>query len=667
MPLSISWKFWNWGENGVQLHPHFFTYPALMFYLHYAVHCIHYAVGYFIGMYADLSVFQNSFAENPTHFIVLARIVSLLFDIGTIFFTYNIALRLWNKTCANVAVVFLAINPLHIQQAHLINVDTPLTFFAVCAVYAALRVFESGKMQWYIFAGISIGCAAATKYNGALLGLPLFLAHMLKHQSSLADFSRHRVFLLSAVCTVGVFLLSNPYIVMDFQSFREEFVFVQWHMEVGHLGLDENQSTLGYYFFDSLPRNFGWLMTFGVIAGSAMMVYKRKREFYILLSFPLVFVAMLLTWKMRADRYIIPAFPFFILCGTYALYEGWNALHTFAQKFSFTKNRFVVHSVACMLLIVILFPSLAETYSYQRHHTLPDTRLETKHWIQQNIQKGAAIAYAPLGISLDVHSYKILPIPFSATLTKQFSAFYNYEWYRDFDVVLGSTFDYGRYVKEPHKYSAYIAYYDALRTQSQLLFESAPNDLRNGPHIWVYAPMKNFRSEKFSDSLLQSLHTVGDAQVITFAGKLAAILGTKNQIEKSEQLLATMVAIDPTNQEVRRGYIFVLYQEEKYEEALRAAQIFLRIYPQHPEMTGLLGNILLQLEHFEEAEQVLLSAITLDAQRSEPYLDLAILYETTGNYTQAVTVLNKYMMTFSLSAEEKIQIAEKIAALREVK
>lgn len=33
IPLRISWQFWNWGKQGLDFNPHFFTYPALTFYL----------------------------------------------------------------------------------------------------------------------------------------------------------------------------------------------------------------------------------------------------------------------------------------------------------------------------------------------------------------------------------------------------------------------------------------------------------------------------------------------------------------------------------------------------------------------------------------------------------------------------------------------------------
>ncbi len=189
------------------------------------------------------------------------------------------------------------------------------------------------------------------------------------------------------------------------------------------------------------------------------------------------------------------------------------------------------------------------------------------------------------------------------------------------------------------------------------------------PTNWLSLGRCYFDLKKYkeADSCYQRSYSLNSTNtIILFELGRLYYTGLKD-LAKAHFYFTQVVKLDKTNFDALRGIVFVLLQQEKYEEALREAQIFLRIYPQHPEMTGMLGNILMQLEHLEEAEQVLLAALALAPQRSESYQDLAILYETLGDNRKAITILEKYVSIFSLDAEEKIQIAEKIAALREVK
>src|SRR5258708_30048210 len=123
-----------------------------------------------------------------------------------------------------------------------------------------------------------------------------------------------------------------------------------------------------------------------------------------------------------------------------------------------------------MLLILVLQP-LSDVLAYHRSFSEPDTRAVVKEWIIKHVPLGGALAMGPFGIDFSRYPFLILPIPFNAGLTEQTIPFYNAQWYEDFNLVITSDFDYGRYVQEPERFRDILRFYDTLRTRWTLVLE----------------------------------------------------------------------------------------------------------------------------------------------------------------------------------------------------
>ena len=66
--------------------------------------------------------------------ILLGRLLTIFFDVGTIYLVYRLAYGLYNQKVALLASALLAFNPLHVWMSTRILVDLSLTFF----IYLAL-------------------------------------------------------------------------------------------------------------------------------------------------------------------------------------------------------------------------------------------------------------------------------------------------------------------------------------------------------------------------------------------------------------------------------------------------------------------------------------------------------------------------------------------------
>ena len=305
IPLHYGLKFWDLVKSPID--QFFFVYPALTYYIQWMAQAVVFCGGYVTGHYASVAAFLASFEKDPSLLVVVGRSISIIFDAGTIVVAYLTLHKFASKRAAVLAAALLSVNSLHISQAHLINVDTPLTFFSVLLLYLLLSLHREPTFRRYIACGIVVGLAAATKYHAAALVLALILTHLLRARST-ADVGRllaERSLYAALALSGAVFLALNPLIFSHVGNFLEKFSATQAHMEAGHLGIDPGRSTLAYYLLDSLPESLGWILTVTSLASVLAFLVSKERWKYVVLSVPAIYLVILGSWQMRADRYML--------------------------------------------------------------------------------------------------------------------------------------------------------------------------------------------------------------------------------------------------------------------------------------------------------------------------------------------------------------------------
>ncbi len=384
-PLTISWKFWNWGKEGFNFNPNFFNYPALTFYIQFIAQVINYALGYLFGIYKSL----NEFGATMTPLVITARLVDAIFDVSIIVAIYITAKELVDKRTAIAASIITAINPFQIQYAHLIQVDTILTFFSTIAFLYIYRTYSRPHSKWYILAGIFIALTAASKYTGAFLLLFLIIVHLLKAktQTLIQQSLSHRPLIISILLSIIIFFALNPYILITPKEFQEDFSFEQKHVTTGHLGISASESTFLYHIIKVLPSSFSWVFIL-IVAGTIIhFITNKDKKDLLLLIYPILFIIVVGSWEMRAERYILPIFPIITLIGSIGMIRLWDWMKI--QNF----GNDIIRSVAAATIIAfIVIPISISNYHFLKSLGLPDTRSITKTWIRENIKRGSVIA-----------------------------------------------------------------------------------------------------------------------------------------------------------------------------------------------------------------------------------------------------------------------------------
>jgi len=144
--------------------PHNFLYPSLLMYIMYGFERIYYL---FSSQSVDVSTLY-----------VLCRMTVLLFGMGSIYLTYHLGGRLYNKATGMIAALVLCLSPLHVINSHFATTDVPLTLFILLALIFTLRLAERGDIGSYALTGILFGLTVSIKIPGAIIFFPIVIAHL---------------------------------------------------------------------------------------------------------------------------------------------------------------------------------------------------------------------------------------------------------------------------------------------------------------------------------------------------------------------------------------------------------------------------------------------------------------------------------------------------------
>jgi hypothetical protein len=187
------------------LNPHFFAYGTFPMYLLAALGAL---LGHF---WPALTSFAN--------LTLVGRVLSALFDSGTVLLTALLALRLirddlpgrpraWNV--ALLAAALVAFTPLQLQLSHFFAVDSILLSMVMLALLACVELVQTEKVWlWSVVAGVAYGLAMGTKISAAPLAVPICVAFLLRWRTQRDFMAQLSSLIFTGLITILVFLIAG--------------------------------------------------------------------------------------------------------------------------------------------------------------------------------------------------------------------------------------------------------------------------------------------------------------------------------------------------------------------------------------------------------------------------------------------------------------------------
>ena len=249
--------------------------------------------------------------------LLLGRALAALSDLATVALAFLLGREVFGETAGLWAAAFLAVMPLHVQQAHFFTADPLLAAGVVGALYYAVRLARRGRPADGLLAGSLFGLALSAKFTGAFLLFPLGMA-LTFH----AGGRRWRLGTLALAAAGGVFAVANPYALVEWGSF--------WHAVSRQAAILRGTLDAPYtlQFHDTLPylypiaQQLRWGMTvpLGLLAfgGLGYALWRAVREppspaEWVLLAWALPFFAFFGGLPARFPRYLLPLTPLLAL------------------------------------------------------------------------------------------------------------------------------------------------------------------------------------------------------------------------------------------------------------------------------------------------------------------------------------------------------------------
>jgi len=383
--------------------PHWFHKPALYMYLLFFEYGLFFIFGKIVGLWASVTDFAVSYIINPGPFYIIGRLTTVCFSLGSIFITYKIGQKHFDKKTGLFAALFLALSYGHVSSAQDIKADSAAMFFTALSLLFLLNYVGNARLPSLLAAAIAAGAGTATKTYPVIMLAPIMLAIALHSAQQLSDGTSPAAtdFLKKAALSMGAFtmtfFLCSPYNFIDPLGREQTFGFIFRLVDSIRFFLEGSvQKTaedavmrrtdlLGgiISYSQQIISDKGMGMFTGVAAsiGFVFLLRKMSHKKSVFLVYPVLFAAIsiVLFPGYAEPRHQLPLYPFIAVMAGYLCFLLLNAEQPMVRKIFFLS--FVIGLSYNSLSIIQRAVVISQ----------PDTRTLAKEWIEKNIPPGTKI------------------------------------------------------------------------------------------------------------------------------------------------------------------------------------------------------------------------------------------------------------------------------------
>jgi hypothetical protein len=336
--------------------------------------------------------------------------------------------------------------------------------------------------------GVALGLTTGSKYNGALIVLPLVTAHLLSHLTGdrrgwLRALRDPRIY--AALALGGVtFLLTTPFALLDFPTFVEDFTYEAQHYATGHTG--QEGDTLRFYL-TYLWRNTGLISLLALLSVTRIVEVGRERSkgrrlrvgsraMLLLAVFPVVYFVFINRFVVRNDRTLMPFLPFLFLLAAGQLGVWWRWAGLGAKPDARRRRRSIV---VALVALATLLPPATLTVTRTAQFAAPDSRETARVWIERNLPPGARIAIEAYAPYVDDERFSVRPVGRIIDHPP--------DWYREqgIDYLVFAEGMFGRFYNDPDRYTNEVARYEVFFEHFEH-FEQLEHFDDGGYDVYVY-------------------------------------------------------------------------------------------------------------------------------------------------------------------------------------
>lgn len=375
----------------------------------------------------SIAVFSRQLLDMNSYngFKMTGRYWSSLADLFVVVLVYQVAARVYDKRVGVLAAAFSAFSVLQIQLSHYFTVDTSITLFTFLSIYFAVLIatekpkhkpeltdkdsnappsrFKSAfNMRLFIWFGVALGLAAASKINAAPVALMLPLAVLLRISDMSKEERRQEVtnvfsyLTLAALVSLLVFRIFQPYAFSGPGFFGMSFndKWVANIQEVIRLAgadwppsLQWARRPIWFSFENIVLWGLGLPLAIAAWGGFVWLgwrILKGKWRKHILLW---IWTAAYFTWQSSlfnpTMRYQLPIYPTLVIFAAWAIIALWDLVSAQKKLVGTAKN--VLQTIVLVIGSASLLGTFLWALAFSNIYTQTEPRLEASRWIYANL------------------------------------------------------------------------------------------------------------------------------------------------------------------------------------------------------------------------------------------------------------------------------------------
>ncbi len=358
------------------LNPSYFIHPALYYEFLAALCGLQLGWLSVTGQLVGGVGFLDYFLVHQWQFLDLARCASLGYGALAVAASVWLGGVLSGTSGGLLAGLIVASLPLLQALANSIRVDTLALAALIGATALVVRCHDNPSRRSLFVAATAIGIAAAANYPGALLllllgWLWLSCGSTATHERRLLSFGQ------ACVLAFAVFLLLNPYVVLDFP------VFLRWFTFQGNVAL----LTHPHAEEPSVTRYLSLLIDQGPTAvlaclAAALATGKPRKPIGALAVYGLVQFAAFSLMRSQYDRFVLPAITLLCIAGAAFLCAGLGRIRPWVPR---------AFNVVAIPLVLWWAAGAFQQPLPGSETERPDYRLEMFDWIAAKVPQSATL------------------------------------------------------------------------------------------------------------------------------------------------------------------------------------------------------------------------------------------------------------------------------------
>lgn len=381
----IYWLF-QWFSTNRSLNPCpsgtqcFFDWGGVFPYLAYAFHFLASPFVSLISRHSFGSQADLTFVRP----ILETRILSAALSTLTVLVVYRMGLRAYGIGAGLIAALIMALAALPIQLGHFATPDSTTGLFMALSLLFILRAMQAPSMGNFALAGVFVGLSGGTEYNMVLLVIPLTVAWILN------PYRQWKFLITSFGCVLAAFLISNPYVLVDFSNFRsavEHTVGIHTVNAAAQYGDRWKPYDPGWLYVVRFPLGYGvgFALTILLLAGAAWSAIRHRKAELLLFSWIVPYALLVSFTSAKFMRYSAPLIPPLALMGGSFTVEFFN-------RYTARPVRMIAVAAACLAL---LFTTTYDA-AYAGLFTSTDPRAVATDWLKNRAPARSEVSFEQL-------------------------------------------------------------------------------------------------------------------------------------------------------------------------------------------------------------------------------------------------------------------------------